>query len=172
MALRNLLSPERIAIVVELDNRAAVLEAAARLLAEPGPGPSGHTVSRPALARIIGDGLHKRELLASTAIGHGVAVPHARIEGLDESRVVFLRLAQPVDFHAADGKPVDLVLALAMPAHYVQQHLEFLAEMAEMFADPGFRAELRAMPTIERLRGRLLQGDSQAATPLQPESSA
>jgi len=171
MALRNLLSPERIAIVVQPDNRAAVLEAAARLLAEPGD-PSRPALSSPSLARIIGDGLHKRELLASTAIGHGVAVPHARIEGLDESRVVFLRLAQPVDFHAADGKPVDLVLALAMPAHYVQQHLEFLAEMAEMFADPGFRAELRAMPTIERLRSRLLQGDSQAATPLQPESSA
>lgn len=164
MALRSLLSAERIAILVEPDNRAAVLDAAARLLAEPGDGLSRHTLSRPALVRTIGYSLRKREQLASTAIGHGVAVPHARIDGIDESRAAFLRLAQPVDFNAADGEPVDLVLALAVPAHYLQQHLEILAELAETFADPGYRADLRAAPTLDLLRRRLLQGDSHPAS--------
>ena len=164
MPLRNLLSAERIAVPVELHNRAAVLDMAARLLAGPGADCSPHDLSGcTALARTILEALHKREELASTGIGHGVAVPHARIDGIGESRAAFLRLARPVDFNAADGEPVDLVLALVVPAHYVQQHLEFLAEVAEMFADPCYRAELRAATTITLLRRRLLRGDSHAS---------
>jgi PTS system nitrogen regulatory IIA component len=164
MPLRNLLSAERIAARVGLLNRAAVLDAAARLLAEPGAGSSPKALSgRATLAGTIGDALRKREQLASTAIGHGVAVPHARIDGIEESRAAFLRLDRPVDFNAADGEPVDLVLALVVPAHDVQQHLEFLAEVAEMFADPGYRAELRAATTVASLRRRLLPGDSHPA---------
>lgn len=157
MALRNLLSADRIAILAEPGNRADVLDAAARLLAE-----SGFDCPSSTLVGAIGDGLCERERLASTAIGHGVAIPHARIEGIDESRCAFLRLAQPVDFNAADGEPVDLVLALAVPDHYVQQHLELLADLAESLADPGYRADLRAAPTIDLLRRRLLDGDDHA----------
>ena len=158
MPLRNLLSAERIAILVEPGNRATVLDVAARLLAAPVADFSG-----PALTRTIGDSLRAREQLASTAIGHGVAIPHARIAGIDESRCAFLRLTQAIDFNAADGEPVDLVLALAVPEHYVQQHLELLADLAESFADPGYRADLRAAPTIDLLRRRLLDGYAASA---------
>ena len=158
MPLQNLLSAERIAILVEPGNRAAVLDVAARLLAVPVADFSG-----PTLTRTIGDSLRAREQLASTAIGHGVAIPHARIAGIDESRCAFLRLAQAIDFNAADGQPVDLVLALAVPEHYVQQHLELLADLAERFADPGYRADLRAAPTIDLLRRRLLDGHAASA---------
>lgn len=157
MALRHLLSAERIAILVEPGNRTVVLDAAARLLAQPVADLSSRT-----LIRAIGDSLREREQLASTAIGHGVAVPHARIAGIDESRCAFMRLAQPVDFNAADGEPVDLVLALAVPANHVRQHLELLAELAETFADPGYRAVLRAAPTIDLLRRCLFDGDGRA----------
>jgi len=164
MALRNLLNAERIAILVEPGTRASVLDAAARLLAQPGAGLSGSASSpalcSPVLTRTIGDGLRERERLASTAIGHGVAIPHARIADIDESRCAFLRLAQPVDFNTVDGEPVDLVLALAVPTHHVQQHLELLAELAETFADTAYRDDLRAAPTIDLLRRRLLDGDS------------
>lgn len=91
-----------------------------------------------------------------------MAIPHARIADIDESRCAFLRLAQPVDFNTADGEPVDLVLALAVPTHHVQQHLELLAELAETFADTAYRDDLRAAPTIDLLRRRLLDGDSPA----------
>lgn len=158
MALRHLLSAERIAILVEPRDRAAVLDAAARLLAESAPASSQRDAS-PTLVRIIGEGLREREQLASTAIGHGVAIPHARIADIDEGRCAFLRLAHPIDFNAADGRPVDLVIALAVPEHHVQQHLELLADLAASFADPGYRAELRAAPTIDLLRRRLLDDD-------------
>lgn len=159
MALRNLLTAERIAILVEPGNRAAVLDAAARLLAEPD---SSFSRTGPRLEHAIGAGLREREQLASTAIGHGVAIPHARIPGLGDSRAALLRLAQPIDFNAADGEPVDLVLALAVPEHHVQQHLELLANLAASFSDPGYRAELRAAPTIHLLRRRLLDDDGHA----------
>lgn len=168
MALRSLLSVERIAILAQPGSRAAVLDAAARLLAQADAGPALHggrgfdaapRTPEPALVRAIGKSLHDREQLASTAIGHGVAVPHARIEGIEKSRCAFLRLAQPIDFDAADGEPVDLVLALAEPAKHVQQHLDLLAELAQTLADPGYRTELRAAATIDLLRRRLLDGD-------------
>ena len=163
MALRNLLNAERIAILVLPRSRAAVLDEAARLLARPGSGGTGSgraggEAPEPAMIRAIGAGLHERELAASTAIGHGVAIPHARVEGIEQSRCAFLRLAVPVDFGAADGEPVDLVLALAEPAHHVQQHLELLAELARMLADPGYRSGLRGAVTIDLLRRRLLEG--------------
>lgn len=168
MALRSLLSAERIAILAQPGSRAAVLDAAARLLARADAGPASHRdrgaeagfgTPEPALVRAIGQGLHAREQLASTAIGHGVAIPHVRIEGIEHSRCAFLRLVQPVDFGAADGEPVDLVLALAEPANHVQQHLELLAELAQTLAGPAYRSELRAATTIDLLRHRLLDGD-------------
>ncbi|MFD0739353.1 PTS sugar transporter subunit IIA [Lysobacter koreensis] len=153
--LQELLSAERITILVEPGDRATVLEAAARLLADPPPGHTGALATR-----TIGDSLRSREQLASTAIGHGVAIPHARISSIDESRGAFLRLTQPVDFAAADGERVDLVFALVVPEHYIQQHLQQLADLAAHFADPAFRADLRDAANVDQLRRRLLAGPS------------
>ncbi|MFP7722060.1 PTS sugar transporter subunit IIA [Lysobacter sp. A3-1-A15] len=151
MPLGELLSADRVAILVEPGNRAAVLETAARLLADDLPGSTGST-----LVAAIGDSLRARERLASTAIGHGVAIPHGRLPGLEATRGAFIRLAQPVDFDAVDGQPVDLVMALAVPEHYVQQHLTQLAEIAEHFASPTFRARLRGAASASALSAVLL----------------
>jgi mannitol/fructose-specific phosphotransferase system IIA component (Ntr-type) len=58
-----------------------------------------------------------REQLGSTGVGYGVAVPHARMRGLDRMRGVFLRLEAPVEFGAVDDQPVDLIFALLAPCH-------------------------------------------------------
>ena len=147
MPLHELLGGERIAILTDPEDRDAVIDAAARLLAD-GIGPG---------AAAIGDSLRSREQLASTAIGHGVAIPHGRIAGLAESRGAFLRLAPAVDFGAADGEPVDLVLAMAVPEHSVQEHLQQLAELVEQFADAGFRERLRGASDVAGLRQCLLR---------------
>ena len=145
MPLHELLGGERIAILTEPGDRGSVLDAAARLLADPLAGGD-----RTDLCNSIGRSLHTRERLASTAIGHGVAIPHGRVRGLEERRGAFLRLADPVDFGALDGQPVDLVLAMAIPEHSLQEHLQQLAELAERFADEGFRERLRnARNTVE-----------------------
>ena len=61
------------------------------------------------------DALQERESLGATGVGHGVALPHARIPGLDRVAGLFLRLEKPMDFDAVDRQPVDLVFALLAP---------------------------------------------------------
>lgn len=149
--MRDLLSAARVAIVCDAAARERVIDAAAQLLADP---------TQPGQAGAIAASLHAREAVASTAIGHGVAIPHARIQSLDETRGAFLRLSPPVPFGADDNIPVDLVLALAVPEHHVQQHLLQLAELAEHFADPRFRARLREAADLDALHALLLAPDT------------
>ena len=132
MPLKDLIDHERIAMLDAPLDRDAVLDAAARLLAgsEDGAAP-------------IAECLRQRERLGSTAIGHGVAIPHGRCGSFGEARAAFLRLSPAVDFGAGDGEPVDLVFAMTVPQHFTQQHLQLLSELAEHFADPRFRAALR-----------------------------
>lgn len=65
--------------------------------------------------RPVFEALLERERLGSTGMGRGVAIPHARLEGLDRIVGVFSRLQKPIDYDAADGEPVDLVFALFAP---------------------------------------------------------
>ncbi|MGV8941487.1 MAG: PTS sugar transporter subunit IIA [Lysobacter sp.] len=151
MPLNDLLSVGRIAIVSDPGDRAAVIDAAARLLANP-----PHDDSRDGSQDAIRDSLQLRERLASTAIGHGVAIPHGRVDFVDDSRGAFLRLSEPVDFGAADGQPVDLVLAMVVPEHSTVKHLQQLAELAEYFSDDGFRTRLRNAGDMAELNRCLL----------------
>ena len=66
-------------------------------------------------AAVVLDALLAREQAGSTGVGAGVAVPHAKLDGLDKMRGVFVRLEAPVDFDSVDGQPVDLLFALFAP---------------------------------------------------------
>jgi PTS system nitrogen regulatory IIA component len=158
MPLSELLIAERVGLLIEPGDRDSVLDAAARLLAG----------SAPAQTDAIAESLRQRERLGSTAIGHGVAIPHGRSSAFDHARAAFLRLSHPVDFAAGDGEPVDLVFAMAVPEHITQQHLQWLAELAERFADAEFRDALRATPDIEALRRLMLARPGSA----KPDSAA
>lgn len=94
--------------------------------------------------------LREREQLGSTAIGHGIAIPHGRAPHLDAPRGALLRLDQPIDFDG-HGAQVDLIFAMAVPAHYTHQHLMLLSELAEQFSDEGFREALRHAPDAAAL---------------------
>ena len=84
-----------------------------------------------------------REKLGSTAMGHGVAIPHARLEGLDRIMGVFARLEKPVDFEAADSQGVDLVFALLAPEEADANHLRALAKVSRRMRDETIRDKLR-----------------------------
>jgi len=83
-----------------------------------------------------------RERLGSTALGHGVAVPHGRIKDLKEPCAVFMRLAEPVRFDASDGRTASLLFFLLVPETATQTHLDLLAEIARLMADPDVRQAL------------------------------
>lgn len=93
--------------------------------------------------------LLRREQLGSTAVGHGVALPHGRMASLDRPLGAFTRLADPADFDAMDDQPVTLVFALLVPDEENDQHLQVLARLARMFDDGGFREQLLHAPEGE-----------------------
>ena len=88
--------------------------------------------------------LWKREELGSTGVGYGVAIPHARIQGLNKSFGILARLTRAIDFAAIDGRPVDLVFLLLLPANPVGEQLKALASIARKFRDPACLSDLRA----------------------------
>ena len=88
--------------------------------------------------------LAEREQLGSTGFGQGVAIPHGKIEGLSRIYGMFSRLAEPIDFKAIDGKPVDLVFLLLSPPDAGAEHLKALAAVSRV---------TRHQPTLEKMRG-------------------
>lgn len=90
------------------------------------------------------DALQERESLGPTGVGNGVALPHARLHGLDQVVGIFLRLDRPLDFDAADRQSVDLVFALFAPKDSGVEHLKALALVSRTLRDPDVCAKLRA----------------------------
>ena len=88
--------------------------------------------------------LNEREQLGTTGFGQGVAIPHAKVDGLGRIYGLFVRLAEPVDYKAIDGRPVDLVFLLLSPPNAGAEHLKALAAISRVTRDA---------PTLERLRG-------------------
>ena len=101
-----------------------------------------HTIAR----GIVTDSLFARERLASTGLGHGVAIPHRRIKGLKNPLAAVLRLQQPIAFEAPDDEPVALLIFLLVPEAATQRHLEILSEIAEMLSDRALRERLKTEP--------------------------
>ena len=85
-----------------------------------------------------------RERLGSTGIGHGVAIPHCRLPTLDNIIGTLVRLDSPVDFEAIDDQPVDLLFVLLVPELACDEHLQILAQLAELFSRADFRDALRS----------------------------
>jgi nitrogen PTS system EIIA component len=87
----------------------------------------------------------KREELGSTGTGGGVALPHARIQGLKRSFSILARLNnKAIDFEAIDGRPVDLVFLLLLPANPVGEQVKALAAVARRLRDPACLRHLRS----------------------------
>jgi PTS system nitrogen regulatory IIA component len=86
----------------------------------------------------------KREDLGSTGTGGGVAIPHARIQGLNRSFGILARLNKPIDFEAIDGRPVDLLFLLLLPANPAGEELKALASVARKLREPGCLCRLRS----------------------------
>ncbi|MEE3317276.1 MAG: PTS sugar transporter subunit IIA [Pseudomonadota bacterium] len=110
------------------------------------------------------DALQDRESLGPTGVGHGVALPHARLDGIDHVVGAFLRLEKPLDFDSVDRQPVDLVFALFAPRESGVDHLKALALVSRTLRDEAFCAKLRANSDPAALHAMLTDSTaSQAA---------
>ena len=95
----------------------------------------------------IFDALVTRERLGSTALGHGIALPHSRLAQIEEPIAAMITLSEGVDFEAADNQPVDILVALLVPEHCNDEHLKILASLAKRFNQQIFRDEVRTFGT-------------------------
>jgi PTS system nitrogen regulatory IIA component len=108
------------------------------------------------------DALTARELAGSTGLGHGVAAPHARIEGLPRMRGIFVRLEKPVDFQSVDDQPVDLIFALFAPKEDTGvEHLRALARVSRLLRHAELREQLRKARTADAIHALLVQDQAQ-----------
>jgi nitrogen PTS system EIIA component len=93
--------------------------------------------------REVFDTLLQRERLGSTGLGQGIAIPHGKIAGLKRIVGVFARLAEPIDFDAVDGEPVDIVFLLLAPEGAGADHLKALARVSRLLRDAHALDKLR-----------------------------
>ena len=92
---------------------------------------------------VLMDALWEREKLGTTGVGHGIAIPHARVAGLADVRGFFARLAAPIAFESVDDQPVDLVFMLLAPEAAGADHLHALAAVSRALRDAGLCEVLR-----------------------------
>ena len=90
------------------------------------------------------EALMERESLGPTGVGHGVALPHARLDSVDRVVGIFILLEKPIDFDAVDRQPVDVIFALFAPESSGAEHLKALALVSRTLRDTAFCAKLRA----------------------------
>lgn len=89
------------------------------------------------------DALLQREKLGSTGIGKGLAIPHGRIDGLQDTIGFLIVNQSPIPFDAIDDKDVDIFVVLLIPEQKCQQHLQTLATIADKLKDKQFCRQLR-----------------------------
>ena len=92
----------------------------------------------------VASALQERESLGPTGVGQGIALPHARLDGLESVVGLFIRLEKPLDFDSVDRQPVDLVFALLAPQDAGVEHLKALALISRTMRDPALCSKLRA----------------------------
>ena len=96
------------------------------------------------LSTLIIDKLNERERLGSTSVGNGIAIPHTKINGINKTQVIFLKLKNGVDFSASDGVKIDLVFSILAPENSESDHLLILSSISNF---------IRKKQKVDRLRG-------------------
>ena len=113
--------------------------------------------------RAIFDVLMERERLGTTGVGNGIAIPHGKLASLDRLHGLFARLEQPIDFHAIDERPVDLIFVLLAPENAGADHLKALARISRLLRNNGICDKLRGTDNAEALFAILTESQEDRA---------
>jgi PTS system nitrogen regulatory IIA component len=134
MLVKQIITPDTIVCGADISSKKRALELASEVLSK---NQSDYS------AQDIFESFIMREKLGSTALGHGVALPHGRLKQTLETKGALLLLNDGVDFDADDKIPVDIIFAMLVPEQSTEEHLKLLAQLAEMFSNEEFRTTLR-----------------------------
>jgi PTS system nitrogen regulatory IIA component len=143
--LSELLTIDDVRLDLDLANKAQLLDQVAGLLSV------RHGLSK----AVVLDSLIVREQLGSTGVGHGVAIPHARISQCVAPAAAFVRTKFAIPFDAPDGRPVSVFLGLIVPNTATDRHLQLLATAAGMLDNRSFRDKLKTCTDPKILRSLL-----------------
>ena len=143
--MQDLLNIERVAVDLHVASKKQLFQELARLMVE-GTAELGDVAARDIVVPAM-----ERERLGSTGVGSGVALPHARVEGIDKVYVAFARLSESIDYEAIDDRPVDLVAMIIAPENAGGAHLRALARLSRQLRKDDVRARLRSAPDIHSL---------------------
>ncbi|MEE8058907.1 MAG: PTS IIA-like nitrogen regulatory protein PtsN [Pseudomonadales bacterium] len=135
MQLDSILSPSRTLCGAPGASKKRIMENIAHFICEDFPSMNPNQLF---------DSLIARERLGSTGLGQGIAIPHCRIKNCSSIIGSLIKLEQAVDFDAIDGQPVDVMFVLLVPEQALDEHLNVLAKLAELFSDPKYCQQLRS----------------------------
>ncbi len=96
--------------------------------------------------------LRERELIGSTGVGNGVAIPHGKIDGLDRILLCFGRSLNGIGFDSIDNQPVHLLVMILSPFHVIEEYLKTLAGVSRMLKHPESRRVLRTTSSTKEIR--------------------
>jgi len=133
MNISEILSPKATFCGLKLSSKKKILEKVSDVMAEAMACPS----------QDVFESLFAREKLGSTALGHGIAIPHGRVEACKKPTAVLILLDEPVNYDAPDGQPVDIVFAIMVPVLADAEQLRSLAEIAKILSESKIVTQIR-----------------------------
>lgn len=137
-----LLQEENIVLNLKARNKDGVVKELALVLHKQCP-----QVNIESLYRVLRD----RELLGSTGLGNGVAIPHGKIEKLDRILIGFGRSQNGIAFDSVDNQPVHLLVMLLSPVQVIDEYLKTLAGVSRLLRQPETRKILRTTASREEI---------------------
>ena len=103
--------------------------------------------------KALADKIIEREAMASTGIGHGIAIPHCLTNLVDTTVMAFGRNVSGIPFDSADNKPAQLIFLLAGPQAATAQHLKLLSKLSRILTEQKFRTQLLEAQDAEEVIG-------------------
>ena len=100
-------------------------------------------------SRNLLENLTKREKLGSTAVGNGIAIPHANVANIDKTYVFVSTLVNGLDFNSTDDMPVDIIFLLIAPDNKGSEHLQALALISRLLRNKDLTTKLRGCKSAE-----------------------
>jgi len=154
MRLSEILNPACIKVPLQATEKHAALDELVDLLAEAG-----------AVTEVqqLKDAVWQREQTRTTGIGHGIGIPHGKTNCLHQLNMAIGLPAEPIEFGAIDGKPVELIILLASPADQTGPHIQALAKISRILTDDVFRDAVKQAESAEQLYEMLIQHEAELA---------
>ncbi len=141
MNITQLLSPASTLVCNKVSSKKKVLEKVSEIMSD----------SIDCTAKCIFESLLSREKLGTTALGEGIAIPHGRVASCSQPTAVFILLENGVDYGATDKQLVDIIFAIMVPEQAHQDHLRYLAKIAEILSNKPIASQIRHAHSSEAL---------------------